>query len=185
MAAAKQPSKTALIETMRMAVGSQFELATVQRTIARNLPLLRGLYRANAKSFSADDIAFLQQARALLGAVDEVIEHQEHWREQTDVDPDTLIDELLQLRQQLGALACVDEVDALVDQVGRRAGLALTAGMLAQRQESLLQDQLPGCPRCAQPMVKRQSQYGEFWGCSRFPQCWGKRAIDENPSAVD
>jgi hypothetical protein len=31
------------------------------------------------------------------------------------------------------------------------------------------------CPWCGSPLVLRKSQYGEFWGCSRFPKCRFKR----------
>lgn len=27
------------------------------------------------------------------------------------------------------------------------------------------------CPRCGGKLVKRTGQYGEFYGCSNFPQC--------------
>lgn len=27
------------------------------------------------------------------------------------------------------------------------------------------------CPRCGEPMRKRNGKYGEFWGCSSFPDC--------------
>ena len=35
------------------------------------------------------------------------------------------------------------------------------------------------CPRCEQPMIRRTAGKGQnkgngFWGCSRFPKCWGK-----------
>ena len=33
----------------------------------------------------------------------------------------------------------------------------------------------PECPYCSSKMVLRSSFYGTFWGCSRFPSCWGKR----------
>ena len=33
------------------------------------------------------------------------------------------------------------------------------------------------CPQCNAPMVKRQSQHGAFWGCSRYPNCKGTRKI--------
>ena len=33
------------------------------------------------------------------------------------------------------------------------------------------------CPLCGAPMVKRASQYGEFWGCSTYPRCRGTRKI--------
>ncbi len=40
----------------------------------------------------------------------------------------------------------------------------------------------PACPACGHPMVRRVAKKGarageEFWGCSRFPDCWGKRSI--------
>ena len=31
------------------------------------------------------------------------------------------------------------------------------------------------CPRCHAGMVRRDSRYGSFWGCSRFPSCRGTR----------
>lgn len=34
----------------------------------------------------------------------------------------------------------------------------------------------PLCPKCGQKMTKRQG-YSEFWGCSNFPDCDGKRKI--------
>ena len=33
------------------------------------------------------------------------------------------------------------------------------------------------CPLCGAPMVKRTSQYGAFWGCSKYPACRGTRRI--------
>ena len=36
----------------------------------------------------------------------------------------------------------------------------------------------PFCPLCEDRMQRRQGRYGEiFWGCSRFPDCRGTRAI--------
>jgi len=33
----------------------------------------------------------------------------------------------------------------------------------------------PRCPRCGEPMDRRRSRHGEFWGCSTFPRCRGTR----------
>jgi four helix bundle suffix protein len=38
-------------------------------------------------------------------------------------------------------------------------------------------DNAPDCPECSKPMRKRQSQRGEFWGCSAYPTCKGTRKI--------
>lgn len=171
-------SKTALIETIRMAIGSQYDVAIVQRTIARNLPLLRGLYRDQSDQFTQDDVQFLQQARSVLTSLDGYTELAENWHELSDADGQDLVDQLLRLKHQLGALACAKEVAELIDQVGRRAGVATAAKSLASREAELISAQIPSCPRCGQQMTLRESNYGEFWGCSRFPDCWGRRPLE-------
>ena len=40
----------------------------------------------------------------------------------------------------------------------------------------------PACPKCGGEMVCKESKQGAsagsfFWGCSRFPQCWGSRSM--------
>lgn len=35
---------------------------------------------------------------------------------------------------------------------------------------------VPACPECGKPMRKRKSQTGEFWGCSGYPECRGRRS---------
>jgi ssDNA-binding Zn-finger/Zn-ribbon topoisomerase 1 len=39
-------------------------------------------------------------------------------------------------------------------------------------------DRIPGCPKCAKPMVLRTAKSGknagqQFWGCSGYPDCRG------------
>lgn len=36
------------------------------------------------------------------------------------------------------------------------------------------------CPLCGRPLVKRRGKYGEFWGCSSYPNCRFTRNIDRN-----
>lgn len=38
------------------------------------------------------------------------------------------------------------------------------------------------CPRCGALLVKRISGFGEFWGCSRFPDCRYTRDIGREDS---
>ena len=30
---------------------------------------------------------------------------------------------------------------------------------------------MPNCPTCGAPMKIRSGGYGEFWGCSKYPDC--------------
>jgi four helix bundle suffix protein len=35
----------------------------------------------------------------------------------------------------------------------------------------------PDCPQCKQPMRRRRSAKGEFWGCTAYPECKGTKPI--------
>lgn len=35
------------------------------------------------------------------------------------------------------------------------------------------------CARCGSPMRQRSGRFGDFWGCSRYPDCDHTEAIDE------
>ncbi len=39
-------------------------------------------------------------------------------------------------------------------------------------------EEVPACPECGAPMVKRRSRRGPFWGCSKYPECRGTRTLD-------
>lgn len=51
----------------------------------------------------------------------------------------------------------------------------LTARRLAVREQQ--REPAPACPQCAQPMRRRKSAKGDFWGCSGYPECKGTRPI--------
>lgn len=40
------------------------------------------------------------------------------------------------------------------------------------------------CPHCHAEMVMRESRYGHFWGCSRYPHCRGKRQLADQGGAT-
>lgn len=35
----------------------------------------------------------------------------------------------------------------------------------------------PACPQCAQPMRRRRSAKGDFWGCTAYPACRGTKPV--------
>lgn len=41
----------------------------------------------------------------------------------------------------------------------------------------------PTCPLCEQPMRRRKSSRGEFWGCTAYPACTGTRPIPAGQSS--
>jgi len=53
--------------------------------------------------------------------------------------------------------------------------------LTAKRVEARGKDKAPAppCPLCGQPMRRRKSAKGEFWGCSAFPECKGTRPMGQ------
>ena len=45
----------------------------------------------------------------------------------------------------------------------------------AVAENKIHEEATPVCPECQAPMRKRNSSRGEFWGCSKFPECRGVR----------
>jgi hypothetical protein len=43
-----------------------------------------------------------------------------------------------------------------------------------------MKERLLICPQCGGQLMKRTGQYGEFYGCSNFPQCKHKTKLDHN-----
>lgn len=57
----------------------------------------------------------------------------------------------------------------------------VVARALKRARELAGNSRLPRCPRCARPMVKRESKHGEFWGCigwgDKRARCGGVRQV--------
>ena len=41
------------------------------------------------------------------------------------------------------------------------------------------------CPQCGGAMVRRHGKYGDFWGCTNYPQCRHTERIDAHPASSD
>jgi hypothetical protein len=58
---------------------------------------------------------------------------------------------------------------SLVSGIGKICKKCKGFGYVASHREAVL------CPDCGGVMVPRKGRYGEFWGCSLFPRCYGTR----------
>lgn len=41
--------------------------------------------------------------------------------------------------------------------------------------------EVPTCSRCGRPMVRKSSRWGDFWGCTGYPQCRQTKSITSDP----
>jgi len=53
----------------------------------------------------------------------------------------------------------------------------LMAKRLEAREGQRATEPAPACPQCQQPMRRRKSAKGEFWGCTAYPACKGTKPI--------
>jgi four helix bundle suffix protein len=53
----------------------------------------------------------------------------------------------------------------------------LTARRLEVREGQRDAGPTPSCPQCGQPMRRRKSAKGDFWGCVGYPECKGTRPV--------
>jgi restriction system protein len=53
----------------------------------------------------------------------------------------------------------------------------LTTRRIEAREEQRNAEPSPPCPQCGQPMRRRRSAKGEFWGCPAYPECKGTKPI--------
>jgi four helix bundle suffix protein len=53
----------------------------------------------------------------------------------------------------------------------------LAARRLEAREGQKNAEPSPSCPQCQQPMRRRQSAKGDFWGSSAYPDCKGIRPV--------
>ncbi|MES2982656.1 MAG: four helix bundle suffix domain-containing protein [Verrucomicrobiota bacterium] len=54
----------------------------------------------------------------------------------------------------------------------------LTTRRLEAREEQRNSEPSPSCPHCNQPMRRRRSAKGEFWGCIGYPACKGTKPME-------
>jgi restriction system protein len=67
---------------------------------------------------------------------------------------------------------------ALADRAALDASIQQQAGARRAVPPPLPPAEIPSCPKCASPMVRRKAKQGayagrEFWGCSSYPKCKG------------
>lgn len=49
----------------------------------------------------------------------------------------------------------------------------------AKRMRDYVAERVPQCSMCGSRMILRPSARGEFWGCTAFPRCKGRRSLEE------
>ncbi len=164
---------------------------TLHLLIASRLEALRVLYRRQKNAFSDEQIGFLQHVKQIDASLMTFIELKEELDDACDVeDYCRLMAELRRIRDDLCGIAVVQRVKREIRSLNER--LPQLQAQFRIVQQTQLRNRLrqierntPVCPD-GHRMVVRESAYGYFWGCSRFPRCvHTKRLKREDQEGLD
>ena len=174
------PSVERLCAEIRGALSSSANEHELSELIEQNLSKLRVIYRNNRSQFSEATIIFLSGARAVSEDLREFIDtiQDKDWVRTRD-DAQELASRFAELAERLKAhlvsKRCVKEARELSQRTrSLRAASEIEGNAERHRTIAHLELRAPTCPKCKTKMTVRESASGLFWGCRRFPGCFGK-----------
>ena len=142
---------------------------------------LRKSWRYEKEKFSNDDIETLQKLAKRIEAVKIFIQEQEEFPYvYVKEDADEIIARLYSVVKQIDGLKVAARVHKEIRELLEKKS-NLPSQDVQQRSVELsraisaLNSNAPSCKKCGSRMVLRQGNSDYFWGCSKFPRCWGKR----------
>jgi hypothetical protein len=142
---------------------------------------LRAAWLKEKGIFSNDDIARLQAIRDILETVEGFVEAQEIIpRVHSEEEFTELVDELFSFCDDVMGLPVEGRIRKEIRELNERyprltSSEELKKGDELTRAVALLNSRAPTCGKCYSNMVIREGRGKYFWGCERFPDCWGRR----------
>jgi hypothetical protein len=164
---------------------------TLHLHITSRLAALRVLYQRQRNAFSDDQIVFLRHVKQIDVSLMTFIELREELEDACNVeDYCRLMAELRRIRDDLRGIAVVQRVRREIRGLNER--LPQLQAHFRIVQQTQLRNRLrqiernsPVCPNGHRTVI-RESAYGYFWGCSRFPRCvYTQRLNREDQERLD
>ena len=66
-----------------------------------------------------------------------------------------------------------DQASKIYNQILKDHGAGTKVQAAKEKNGNGNHEKVPSCPECGSDMVKRQGAFGDFWGCSTYPDCKG------------
>ncbi len=171
------------IGRLQSLVGEELDERRIVEEGRAILESLREAWRVRRQDFSDGDVETLRGLRGIVDALAAFIEEQEEFDYlATRDDVDEVVGRLHAVMGQVGELPVAGRVRKEIRELlEKRASLPSRAldrhAAELRRAVSALNGEAPACARCGSRMVLREGPYGFFWGCTRFPECWGKERL--------
>ncbi len=150
------------------------------------LQSLRLLWKDNQQNFSHEDVKILKGcALAIESLKDFTVEKEDFDFLRTKEDIDDVIEGLHDIIERLHGCAIAGKVSKEIRiLISKRNTLPQSKDRdIDERLKSArltLQSNAPTCKKCGRVMILRKGKGAYFWGCSDFPNCWGKKFLTDN-----
>ena len=179
-----------IIEVIRDELEKSPNEHRVLEYIQKGLDLLRSRYRSAKNAFTPGEIKFLESLsgyreiiQEFFDAIDDAVDVR------TKDDAIEVATRFIDISEKLGSITlakrALKEARELAEKVERLPSAHHSAEEAEKRRrESLLSKDAPSCKKCTARMRLRESQFGYFWGCSRFPDCFSRRRLTKSEADV-
>ena len=147
---------------------------------------LRESWKEDQNAFSPDAIARLQS----IGDILEVVHNFRDLLEElefiyTSDDAFDFADELWLLCEDLKRLPVEGRIRKEIRELNEKCAQLPSSKETKSSAElnnafATLNSKAPSCLKCDSNMVLREGNGNYFWGCERFPECWGKRSLKKD-----
>lgn len=154
------------------------------------LDSLRSDWKSNREEFTTDDVVTLKEIGGILDAIGEFIEEQEGFKYiSSKEEVDEVIGRLYYITEKVDGLKVSGRVHKEIRELLERKSTLPSQASSQRDSESKravakLNANAPPCKRCGSNMVLRESNGDYFWGCSTFPECWGKKWLTNEEQRV-
>lgn len=156
----------------------------------RLLQELRKAWKTQRAEFTNEDVATLKKLADQISAVKNFIEEQDEFRYISTIEEsDEIIDRLYSIIEILKDLKIAGRIRKEIrEMIERQSNLppqaeSVRSAAIKGAVTRLLSNS-PQCPKCGGQMQLRGKNEDFFWGCSKFPNCWGKKQLSKTELAL-
>lgn len=173
------------IEKMRLIMRTEIDEKIIVAEAGALMDSLRQSWPLYKAEFTYEDIENLKIIGRQIKALQAFLEEKEDLCDiDTQEDAIEAIEHLHSIAETLKNLAVSKRIQKEIRDLSQRK---FQMPSYPEKQEpaiatSVLQklyNKTPACPKCGLHMVIREGGETLFWGCQRFPDCWGKRRLNK------
>lgn len=174
----RKPEIASDIAEIQDALGSFVSERDLLDALKPRLARLRESYKRDPSRFTPSDIDNLRSIQPIISALEDFESFIEE--KASDENPQRLsgwIAELRRISLACQGLAIDERIRKEVRELSEIERSRPNQTPALDRVVRGLQREASHCRKCGSKLILREGDHGYFWGCSRFPDCFGKAGL--------